>query len=331
MFSYTHFPNRLETYDTKSTKILFAPDWDTHSPDFEKIAKAMLESIRFVHYGLQNPKKVKANEVTVCLSFLEEFINCLVHKIETHKGTVDPRTGFWENNWFTFAIPICSFLGQYLLLNNAHYDKIRISNVILEIIITPCKALNCKRDTYEARMLEPWILAKYFKGEIADAIKNPDYLKARNTVLAKFKTETNATVLHMDMSWLSYNLISAYDSLRDSVSEKALYYFYLDEWLFQLPTLNYIYIIALRIVVHPTIPLGNIGMFGRKETNYSPIYDKAELGIYVQPLSRFIRFNTEQSQFSVRAQSMHLAFAQLSQQTEHTGKFWVQYPSLPGQ
>lgn len=326
IIGYTHMPKKLENYKIHSNTIDIAPNWDSNTDHLGTMATAMLEGVRFVHYGVQKPNKIHENDIKVCLSYVEDFINRLLKKAENTTNPHDVEIhGLWGNNWYTFAIPVCSFLAQYLLLEKVQNDKIKISNFILRVITSPCKVFNRTRTMYEARLLGPWLLAKHFKNELANAISHPDYIKARTAIMAKFQYDASASGLHMDMSWLSYKLIPAYDSLRDSVSEKALFYFYLDESIYRLPTLSSMYIIAIRIVSHPEIALGNIGLFGRRLTNYAPVDEKAELGISVQPLSRYIHYNTAVSQFNVRAQSMHLSFAQLDKDTAHVGKFWVQY------
>lgn len=324
---YTHMPKKLKEYNIADKNLSIFPKWDTDSSDLTAICNVMLEALRFVHTS--SARANHKDEISVVMATVDDFIGRLLQRATTVAITKDTyRFGLWGTNWYVFAVIVTSMLAHYLLLDRPLLDKAGVATLVLKIIQSPLRVFDRARDGYESRLLGPWLLAHHTKGTLASAIVNADYLTARDRVMAHIQYDTNATGLHMDMSWMAYDLLPAYDNLRDAVSERVYYYFYMDESLFMMPTINVAYRLSMQIVCHPSLEMGNFGLFGRKRSLYCPIDFNSKVGIAVQPLSRYIHYNTDDSVFTIRAQSMHMAYAQLDEDTKQMGKFWIQYRNV---
>ncbi|MGI4816555.1 MAG: hypothetical protein ACRYE7_01025, partial [Janthinobacterium lividum] len=323
---YTKLPNTLDNYKIQKLETdldtgIFN-SWSKNSDDLSKICHVMLDGVRFLHTQKLKSNHEFSNDVTRIKAYVDDFINRLLIRFEKiDKGDKIP----WGKNWYVFSVVLVSFLAQYLLLENS-INREKISTIILKIIPDPMHSFKMERKQYSSQMLGPWLLANYFKNTLDVAVKNEWYLLARKNVIATVKYKTRDYGVHLDMSWLAYTpAMPAYGSLIESIDEKSVYYYYLDESLREKRTLKDLWPIMNKIICHPTIPLGNIGMFGRRTTNNSYVARDAPLGIRVQPFSRYIRFNTVDRQFNVRAQAVHLAYYQMDSEVMNLARYWVQY------
>jgi len=323
---YTKLPSRLENYKIQKLDADFDTgifnSWSKNSDDLSNICQVMLGAVRFLHTQKLKTNPEFSNDVSRIKAYVDDFINRILLRF----GKIDKFDKIpWGNNWYIFTVVLCSFLAQYLLLEDS-VNREKISTIILKIIPDPMHSFKSERPLNSASMLGPWLLANYFKNTLDVAVKNEWYLLARKNIIASVTYKTHDSGLHLDTSWLACTpLIPAYGSLIESISERSLYYYYLDESLREKKTLKDLWQIINKIICHPTIPLGNIGMFGRRTSNSSYVARDAPLGIRVQPFLRYIRFNTADRQFNVRAQAMHLAYYQMDIDISNLARYWVQY------
>lgn len=323
---YGKLPSRLDNYKIQKLDADFDTgifnSWSKNSDDLSNICQVMLDGVRFLHTQKLKTNPEFSNDVSRIKAYVDDFVNRLLLRF----GKIDKFDKIpWGKNWYTFSVVLCSFLAQYLLLEDS-VNREKISTIILKILPDPMHSFKLERPLYSAPMLGPWLLANYFKNTLDVAVKNEWYLLARKNIIASVTYKTHDRGLHLDTSWLTYTpLIPAYGSLIESIAERSVYYYYLDESLREKKTLKDLWQIINKIICHPTIPLGNIGMFGRRTVNTSYVARDAPLGIRVQPFSRYIRFNTADRQFNVRAQAMHLAYYQMDNDVSNLARYWVQY------
>jgi len=323
---YTKLPSKLDNYkipklDSDLDTGIFN-SWSKNGDDLSNICQVMLDGVRFLHTQKLKTNHEFSSDVPRIKAYVDDFINRLLLRF----GKIEKFDKIpWGKSWYTFTVVLVSFLAQYLLLEDS-INREKISTVILNILPDPMHSFKLERKQYSALMLGPWLLANYFKNTLDVAVKNEWYLLARKNIIATVMYKTRDQGLHLDTSWLAYTpTIPTYGPLIESIAERSVYYYYLDESLREKKTLKDLWQIINKTICHPTIPLGNIGMFGRRTVNTSYVARDAPLGIRVQPFSRYIRFNTADRQFNVRAQAMHLAYYQMDNEVSNLARYWVQY------
>lgn len=331
---YSKIPTKLEGYrmmrkdsDKDSGETGVFNTWNKNTEDLSGICLAMLDAVRFLHTQRLKTNSDFVNDVPRIKAYVDDFIGRLLQRVE--KIDRFDRVP-WGKNWYSFTVPLPAFLAQYLLLE----DSIRreeIAAFLLKIIPDPAHTFKTVRSKQcSIQLLGPWLLANHFNNTLAAALKNQYYAEARKNVLATVNYKMTDPGLHLDGTWIAYTPpMPAYGTLLDAIAERTVYYYYMDESLRNKVTLKDVWPIVNKIICHPTIALGNIGMFGRRTTNYSYTSRDAPLGIRVQPFSRYIRFYTADRQFNVRAQAAHLAYYQFDRGgVSNLARYWVQYRAV---
>ena len=307
-------------------------DWQSSSENFRTLCSIMLDSIRFIHTkDSQVPEFGKASadkQRVMAKIYADRFMQDIVGK----RSVIAKNPNLpWGTEWYDFGVNLTAVIAQYLLLPDCKFQK-DLSEIILLLIPNPQFVCGKQRKNYASLLLGPWFMANHHLDRLKDAVKSADYRKARQSVIAKIQRKPFARGLHLDGSYFAHDPpVPAYTVLKETFNEKSMYYYYLDTSLVGVLTYNNIWHIPMRIICHPTIALGNTGMFGRPTTNLgyvaggelNPKY-RAPLGLAVMPFSRFLRYYTVDRMFSVRGQDTRMGFIHADPQTVYNSRFWVQ-------
>lgn len=307
-------------------------NWQTSSENFRTLCSIMLDSIRFIHTkDGQEPEfgKPSTDEHRVVAKiYADRFMQDIIDK----RSVIAKNPSLpWGTEWYDFGVNLTAVIAQYLLLPDCKFQT-ELSEIILLLIPNPQFVCGKQRKNYASLLLGPWFMANYHLNQLKDAVKSSDYKKARQSVIAKIQRKPFARGLHLDGSYFAHDPpVPAYTVLKETFNEKSMYYYYLDTSLTNAITYNNIWHIPMRLICHPTIALGNTGMFGRPTTNLgyiaggesNPKY-RAPLGLAVLPFSRFLRYYTADRMFSVRGQDTRMGFIHADPQTVYNSRFWVQ-------
>lgn len=246
---------------------------------------------------------------------------------EINAKTSALQTVPWTGDWHPFSVHLTNVLAIYTLIPKTEKSdhRNRIINTILAIIETPCKTFNKPRSgIYAVSMAAPWILAKYWKGEIETAAEHADYKYALSVLQLNPVRSAYKQGYHQDGSYIIYKHCLNFDGLQRMFGPNVELLTRFDN---QADThgINAALQRIKGILLHPTIGYGSAGLFGRAGTLICETNHKSELGIQVMPHAKILRMFTKHAKFSVRGQTSELGAYESDPHINNMAQFWIHH------
>lgn len=256
---------------------------------------------------------------------IETHLVAIVSEVNAQTSVL--KTVPWTGDWHPFSVQLTNLLAMFTLNPKAEKSdhRNRIINTILAIIETPCKSFNKHHSgVYAVSMAAPWILAKYWKGDIDTAAEHADYKYALSVLQLNTVRSAYKCGYHQDGSYISSEHSLKFDGLQRMIEPAVELLAHFDN---QADTRS-VHVALQRIkgiLLHPTIGYGSAGLFGRAGTLICETNHKSELGIQVMPHAKILRMFTKHAKFSVRGQTSELGAYESDQHINNMAQFWIQH------
>ena len=334
-FKFDKFSN-VVNYDFRNSQFDAYKEWRNASLDLGKSAVLVTKLLEFTHNELARSADgtLTSDGGLFCLSVAENFMRALFEKINgsAYKITaatlpnVAPLTRRpWGNNWYQFSVDVPAMCAYYLMLPR---NKRRLTGealtLILQLIESPTRSLGVDRGTANSLyMFGPWILANYFVGTQQRCVDNPSYRYVQEFSNLVEQSAPLRKGFHEDGTFVEHETVLGWGYLRNMSSYLTNYAYAFDGTIGTAKPKEKWDFVA-RLILHPTVDRGPPGMLNRDNSYKSFAYPTATLGIVAIPTARFLRYNTPQCRFVVRAVTAGLGYYESDTETNTGAQHWVQ-------
>ncbi|CAH0393267.1 unnamed protein product [Bemisia tabaci] len=311
---------QYEEFDFDKPTTVFQ-NWENSVEDLGNQCEML---VRGLHFAINHHGTSEAESVIKCVeNFIERF-HVRTQSIKTQPFKDAPWNGK-ERHHLSVTLPY--MLAHYIIYDTPTMRE-TAANLILNLISSPKKSLGVEYEDIDMLQIAgPWILAHYVKNSLEKAVNDPNYKKALKALAMHHKKKRRSPGAHKDGSFYSRNMCLSFGYL-DLINKLSSYLIDFDKDFQGENSPMQQLVAARKIILHPTVPLGNYGLFGREKDITCESLAGAEMGARVMPFSGYFRYFTPTLQFSMRAQTSHLAFYEADKNTNDMAQYWVQYRTI---
>jgi len=323
----------LRNYKTKresplSTNYLEA--WTKNAQTLQILLEEMLSTIQYVftqRYA-RSPRTLKTTansaEVVRAIEVVEDITERLLDRVDQCDWSHHELWGGSSANWYTFGVMLNVFFGHYLLMESPKH-LIRVVKFLKAYLPEPNQVTTTRYERpYESCLLGPWLLRHHFDGSLDVALTSDVYKKARAKLFPQLVNVANTNGLHIDLSYYAYGNAVAFNVMQEMVGPRSRMVYFLDSSLAGQQTYISVYHAVTDLICHPSIGLGNLGVFGRRATDKCEYKSSAPYGIWVLPCASMLVYKTARTHFTVRGQRPNTAFYVADRTNYNYGLYWVQ-------
>lgn len=315
--SKVEFPKILYDYEFNSDSTGIFDDWDKSDVSLGDMCNSIAQGLKYSHHAQRNsPDAVLA--VTVAENFMIRY-----------KLKLDQSDLFgipWGNNWYEFSVSSTIMAAYYLLLPNVKLTELA-SDLILKLLTSPRKSLGYERDgANTVYMAGPYLLAKYFKGQVDEVWDMKEYKYVLNYLKFNITHQQGVDGFHMDKTYVFHSGLVTYAYLKTLADDLTIYFYKLDSFITDSP--ECIWYSVRNLLCHPTIGVSAMGVLGRNEDLALETNKSSPFGIKVIPFARYIRYFTDKHQFSMRLMVPWYGFFEADRKNYTQSQYWTQYRTV---
>lgn len=313
------YPSTLESYTLGAETTGLFDNWHRDTVALGDICDTITQAIRYV---IRHPEERERRVFVVCVC--EDFVARYRDALSFGHDEISRIP--WGSNWYQFSVNSTCMLAHYLILEESTSMSDVAADLILRIIAHPCKSLGYERRNVNALyMLGPWLIASLYRGKKLEVLRQHEDVRFCYALIdMRVIYGKSENGLHLDNSYLAHDGVLAFQYLFNLSSCVTSYWFP----LFVDNKMNAVIENVKTCVLHPTVDRAPIGINGRKGDHHALVHKHERLGVYVMPLSRFLRFFTDRHAFYMRAQVNGIAFFESDRKIDDTAQYWVQHRAV---
>lgn len=300
-------------------------EWHTDTKQLMDLCALLLSALRSTVNTNTLPTQAELTAHVV-----KDFVARLSHKLDSLFPKAAAVTTIpWGSDWRAFALTLTNVLAHsLLLLDETHWDG---ADLILRLTSNPRTMLGQDRPDAldQLRALGPWLMAMIRKKKIETAVGDKCYIDTLVELnrLSVGQKNVGQKGVHLDWSFFDANKCVALGQLCEIFDDALIVGLDGNCLLSDRRAWKN----ARRIIGHPKIAAGNVGMIGPTRLLVRPdinLFPEGRLGLSVMPLCGYLKYATTSAVFNVRVQSMALACYQGAVGADDMAQYWIQYRNV---